>query len=160
MIDLQNVKMILFDFDDTLCIHRDHSSGEDEDYDKTVFNKNNAWSNCEPSIIMKSFLRFIMNEKKYEVGLISATCTYVHSEMKVKWVEKNYGYKIENLCVGSAQYKLREMKAICSSKGYKQSEILLIDDLWDTLEMCNDNGFQAASPMEVANYVIQNGLLR
>jgi hypothetical protein len=32
MQNIAKLKIILFDFDDTLCIHTDHTSGGDEEY--------------------------------------------------------------------------------------------------------------------------------
>lgn len=55
MINFDKVKLVLFDFDDTLCIHRDHGSGGDREYDRAMILGDCGWWDrwgCKPSVFM------------------------------------------------------------------------------------------------------------
>lgn len=155
MLNLKKVKMILWDFDDTLCFHSDHSSPADEydtEYNVKVINGEDAYSTCKMNYSIAKLMNWAVNEGKRQ-GLVSGVTCFVHARNKENWVKDHYGVALENFCVSSQEMKLGIMVAIAEAFGFEHDEILLVDDLWENLERAADNGFQSASPVEVINYV-------
>lgn len=154
MINLENTKVILFDFDDTLCIHEEHQSNEEQ---KRIYNKNvlkegiQAWSG-KPNIHMKKFMKEC-EKKNIQMGLISATVSVKHAKGKHDWVLMNYGINLENFCVGTFENKLAIMFAIADAYNIPKSQIMIVDDYWENLERAANAGFTVCSPMEVVNFV-------
>ena len=160
MIDFNLIKFVLFDFDDTLCIHKKHSSNSQDDleYDKKVLLMGSrAWNNMDKSIHMQKFMN-VCKKKNIRMGLISATCSFQHSQGKHDWVFAQYGVDLENFCVGTFEDKLRIMIAISEAYEIPRNQILIVDDLWENLERAANNDFMACSPMEVVNYIEINNL--
>lgn len=155
MIDIQKVKMILWDFDDTLCFHSDHSSPLDEfdtEYNVGVLLNQDVYSTCDMNYTIKRFMDYAKRENKRQ-GLISGVTCFIHASNKENWVKEHYDIVLENYCVGSQEMKLGMMLAIAKACDYTRDEILLVDDVWENLERAADNGFQSATPVEIINFV-------
>lgn len=152
MINIDNLKLALFDFDDTLCIHKNHQTGSEEEYFKKILLGQNAWETCETNIHLKYFMEELI-KRNIKLGLISTTVSFKHMEAKQKWVEQNYGIKLENYCVNTFENKLMMMKAISNAFNILPEEILIVDDLYENIERAANNNFQACTPIEVVNYV-------
>ena len=159
MINLDKIKIVLWGFDDTLCIHEFHSGDSDSkrmyNFD-VLFNGKDAWNMCKPNIFMKKFMNLCLN-KNIKQGLISTTISYKHATGKCEWVRENYGIELENFCVGTYKAKIDMMLAISDAYDYEKYEILIVDGFGENLERAADNGFQACSPMEVVNYILDKG---
>lgn len=155
MIKLEKIKMILWDFDDTLCFHSDHRSVKDKfdtSYNIKVLSGKNAWENCRPNTSIKQFMH-LAQSKSIRQGLISGCSSYVHMIKKQEWVYKHYNINLENFCVCSQDMKLGIIKAIAEVNNYKPEEILFVDDMWENLEKVADLGYQSCSPVEVINFL-------
>lgn len=154
MINIENTKIVLLDFDDTLCIHENHQGDEDD----SIYNKNilkigiDTWSNCSPNIHLKRFMEECI-KRNIKLGLISATMSYPHMKAKNDWVLDNYGIELENYCVGTYEGKVKIMIAISDAFNIPREQILIIDDLYENLERAAKNGFMACTPMEIVNYI-------
>lgn len=153
MINFEKLEMVLFDFDETLCIHTKH---EDQDYvqfcSNVLLNREKAWSDCSPSTHMKKFMD-ICQKRYISMGLISAASEYFTMLYKAKYVLENYGIALENFCVGKIELKVPTMKAISEAYNIEPSNMLIVDDNVPTIMSAIDAGFQACSPMEVVNFV-------
>ena len=159
MIALENIKIVLWDFDDTLCMHEFHDGNGDSDHMYNVdvlLHGTDAWNTCKPNIHMKRFMTLCCN-KGIRQGLISSTIFYKHAANKCDWVKDKYGVELENFCVGTPKAKLDMMLAIADAYNYKRDEILIVDDFWENLERAANNGFQACTPMEVVNFIVEAG---
>lgn len=153
MLDIGKLKIVLFDFDDTLCIHSDHKSGGDDIYNtKIVAEDMSVWGTCEINEQMAQFIK-ICKTKRIRLGLISITASFCHMDMKQRFVKQMYGIELENFCVGIQEGKLDMLNAIAAAYGYQKDEIAIVDDYWYQLERAADAGFQAYSPMQIVNYV-------
>lgn len=155
MINLDNIQLVLFDFDDTLCIHKDHRSSEVKDlqYNINVLRIGaDTWNDCDTNPHMKLFMD-ICADKYIRMGLISATMGYIHSQAKHDWVLSKYGIDLENYCVGTFENKLKIMQAISLAFDIPKNRILIVDDLYENLVRAANDGFQACNPMEVVNYI-------
>ena len=155
MINLNNVKIVLYDFDHTLCIHSYHDCSNDTTHEyniEVLLHGKDAWSDCKLNMHMKKFIEEC-NKRGIRQGLISATHSYKHASAKNDWVKTNYGIELENFCVATADDKIEMMNSIADAYKYSRDEILIVDDYWYTLEKAANNYFQACSPMEVVNYI-------
>ena len=73
MLNLKKVKMILWDFDDTLCFHSDHSSPTDTydtEYNVKVLNREDAYATCKMNYSIAKLMNWAVNEGKRQ-GLVS-----------------------------------------------------------------------------------------
>ena len=157
MIDVKKIKIILWDFDDTLCFHSDHTSALDEfdtEYNVGVLLGQDVYSACSMNNSIKRFIDYAKRENKRQ-GLISGVDCFIHAKNKENWVKEHYNVELENYCVSSQEMKLGMLIAIAEAFDYARDEILLVDDVWDNLERAADNGFQSATPVEVINFVEQ-----
>lgn len=161
MIKNENLKIVLFDFDDTLCIHNRSIHYSDEEYYKLLIHSSEWWTKigCEPSKHMKEFM-LLMKSQGTRLGLISQTDSYIHMIRKNEWVQTNYEIELENFCVACNVSKVNMMIALSKAYNIRRNTILLVDDKESILCEAVNNGFQAASPMEVVNYITDEKRLR
>ena len=152
---LENLEMVLFDFDDTLAVHSqghrisDHlmeylsyiHSGE-------TFPK--SWNKSKPNLQLKKFMDYLAY-KNIPMGLISGVRDCKTAERKIKWVKENYGYLLENYCVSSQEQKIIELKVLAKVNRLHENQIAIIDDLYPNLEKAESEGFVALSPMQIVN---------
>lgn len=160
MIDVKKIKIILWDFDDTLCFHSDHTSALDEfdtEYNVGALLGKDVYYTCSMNYTIKRFIDYAKRENKRQ-GLISGVDCFIHAKNKENWVIEHYGIELENYCVGSQEMKLGMLIAIAEAFNYAHDEILLVDDVWDNLERAADNGFQSATPVEIINFVEEHKL--
>lgn len=155
MINFEQLKFVLFDFDETLCIHTNHVSWDKEDqlkYESSLILGEYTWKNSRPNNHMLNFMN-ICKESNIKMGFISHVDSYTQAKEKFKWIRNAYGLELENFCVGKREYKVETLKAISKAYNLPVHSILIVDDLYITLEEAANSGFQAATPMEVVNYI-------
>lgn len=154
MINLDALKIVLFDFDDTLAIWNTHKCGEDDaEYVRTVLDFGTlTWQQCKPNKQMKQFMQ-MCKDKNIRMGLISKTCTVLHMHGKQQWVKENYGFELENFCVSEMPFKLEMLKGIEKAYGYQRDEIAIIDDFYEHTTNAANNDFCAYTPMEIVNFI-------
>lgn len=153
MIDLNKVKLVLFDFDDTLCFAADHGR-EMEGYGEAMVKGDiTYWGEtyCQPN---EGIYRFMCKcrDMGIRMGLISAVdyvCTAIN---KINWVQAMYCFQLENWCVGERSQKVKMIQSLLNANGYKPEEILFVDDIFYALEEAYDLKVQVASPCEVINF--------
>lgn len=152
------IKLVLFDFDDTLCIHEEHGDSPEEQmgYNKRVLTEGaGAWSNLMPSRHMGALMK-ICAGNNVRMGLISAAMSFAHMKGKADWVKKAYGYDLENYCVRTPEAKVDMMIALSEANEIPRDQILIVDDYWLTLERAANAGFKSASPMQIVNFIESN----
>ena len=154
MIHYDRIRLVVFDFDDTLCIHQFHGTRSSREYEHSMLQGKNYWSGhgAKPNVQMQEFIRMCQADGK-EIGLISATESFVHMSMKQKWAEENYHVKFKNFCGGTWEKKIEILEDICEALDYDSREILIVDDMVQTLRLAEDAGFQACTPMAVVNLI-------
>ena len=143
---LENLEMVLFDFDDTLCIHSHRSDSYEElmEYLSYIHSGETfpkSWNKSKPNLQLKNI----------PMGLISGVRDCKTAERKIKWVKENYGYLLENYCVSSQEQKIIELKVLAKVNRLHENQIAIIDDLYPNLEKAESEGFVALSPMQVVN---------
>lgn len=152
MINLDEIKLVVYDFDDTLCIHEKHSDSEDEEhlYNITVLKEGSKAYTGSTNIQMKWFIDKC-TKLGIRQGLISATRSYKHASAKCNWVSENYGINLEDFCVGNPRDKIEMLCSIKDAYNLEEYEILLVDDYWQNLEDAANKGFSCCTPMEIVN---------
>lgn len=155
IIDLSKVRYVFFDFDDTLCIHKNRQFLKYEDYIKLLYQEKeniSLWSPNDKSQHMQRFMDLCFS-KYISMYLISWVKTSLESNIKQKWVFKTYGYLLENMCVGSIELKTEIIQYFCSAKNISTDSVLIIDDSPEVLNNAAKNNIQAASPMEIVSFI-------
>lgn len=151
------IEMVLFDFDDTLCIHNEHGYSIDKErlfYERVLLKSTKLWENCSINEQLKSFM-CLCKKNNIQMGLISALSICASSALKVNWVKENYGFELENYCVGSPGEKTEMLIALSNIHNIPREHIMIIDDLYSTIDSASNKGFVAVSPMQIVNYVNQ-----
>lgn len=155
MFDLTKTDMVLFDFDDTLCIHSERGAWSAQDYEQfvvnTIRNKTNyPHSACNAQ--MRKFLQYC-SQMNIATGLISHVGSAREAESKTIWIYQVYGVSIADYSVSSREKKVPMLQAIAKANGLSCKRIMLVDDMCITLDEAADAGFQTATPMEIVNFV-------
>lgn len=154
-----NIKYVLFDFDDTLCVHSDHKSLSYEAYHAygvNILNDKCAGEQLYPTSNASIHMhRFIETCQRFniKIGLISHVGSVPQSIAKIKWAEEWYKTKFENFCVSTREQKVEMLKCISDNTGIERSQILIVDDAFPTLTEAADAGFMTATPMEIVNFI-------
>lgn len=155
MLDIDNLKLVCFDFDDTLCIHS-HCLDSYEDrmeylsyiHSGETFPK--SWNKSKPNLQLKLFMDYL-HTKGTKMCFIGDADSFKESERKLKWVKENYDYWLENYCVFSHEQKIIELKVLARVNMLHANQIAIIDDMYTNLKKAESEGFVALSPMQVVN---------
>lgn len=150
-IDLSNIKVVIFDFDDTLAIHKDkefskHRSESEENFVNfylNAYNKPNCfYDEIEPCIKSEILDVFIKELRKRNIKMycLSGMNFTFHLKAKQSFINKYYGEDIEILSTSSQELKLKGVKIIQKINNCNLDEILFIDDRKDVIELLTQNG--------------------
>lgn len=153
-IDLNNVKVVIFDFDDTLAIHKDkdfakHRRESEEKflnyYLNAYQNPNCFYEEIEPCVKSEILYEFIKNLRSKEIKIycLSGMKFSFHLKAKQSFVDKHYGNDIEVISTSSQELKLDGVKIIQRINNCNLDEILFIDDRQDVITLLNKNGVKA-----------------
>lgn len=161
-IDLNNIKVVVFDFDDTLAIHKDkdYVKHRNENEEKRLGYYLNAYENpetfyeeiepCDKSETLCSFINELRN-KNIKMCCLSGMNFSFHFKAKQNFINKNYGNDIELFSAGSQQLKLDGIRIIQQICNCSLDEILFIDDRKDVVELMNSNSINAILITDLTN---------
>jgi len=153
-IDLDNIKIAFFDFDETLAIHNDkdfikhRNQGEDKRlgyYLNAYKNPDTFYEHIEPCIksdILYNFINELRN-RNIKIYCLSGMKNSFHLKAKQNFVSKHYGEDIEILSVATQESKLDGVKIIQMLYNCSLDEMIFIDDNKNTIEYLNNNGVKA-----------------
>ena len=159
-IDLSNIKVVIFDFDGTLAIHKDKDfvKHRNENEDKRLNYYSNAYQNpehffedielCDRSEVLYNLIEELRN-KNIKMYCLSGMKFSFHFNAKKNFINKNYGNDIELVSVGTQQLKLDGIKIISKVNGCNLNEVLFIDDLEDTVNYLKSNGINAINVNDI-----------
>lgn len=157
---LDNIKIVIFDFDDTLAIHKDKEfiKHRNESEEKRLGYYLNAYENpetfyesiesCERSEILYKFIEKLRN-KNIKMYCLSGMKFSFHFKAKQNFIKKHYGDDIELISASSQQLKLDGIKIIQKLNNCNLQNILFIEDLEDTINYLNDNGVKAINVKDI-----------
>ena len=150
-ININKIKVAIFDFDDTLAIHKDKNylQHRKESEDKRLGYFLNAYKNvdtfyenieeCAKSEVLYKLINDLRN-RGVKLYCLSAMKYSFHLKAKQSFINKHYGEDIEVLTVASQELKLDGVKIIQKINDCNLNEILFIDDRKDVIELLNKNG--------------------
>lgn len=153
-VDLNSIKVAVFDFDETLAIHKDkdftkHRSESEENFTNWYYNAyknpNNFYEEIEPctkSEILYDLINNLRNEK-IKMYCLSGMKFSFHLKAKQTFINKYYGNDIEVISTSEQELKLKGIRVIAKLNNCKLNEILFIDDNKDVVILLEKNGIKA-----------------
>lgn len=78
MLDIKKIKIIMWDFDDTLCFHSDRTSPLDEfdtEYNVNVLLGKDVYTTCSMNNSIKRFINYEKRENKRQALVSGCECT-------------------------------------------------------------------------------------
>lgn len=149
-IHLENIKVVVFDFDDTLAIHTDkeYCKHRRENEDKYLNYYLNAYQypdhfyedieKCSKSEVLYHFIVDLRN-KGIKMYCLSGMKFSFHLKAKQSFIDKHYGNDIEIISTATQELKVDGIKIIKKINDCKLEEILFIDNRKDVVEFLNKN---------------------
>lgn len=164
-INLDNIKVAIFDFDDTLAIHKDKNYIEQRNeneknllnyYLNAYLNPNSFYDSIEPCDISKSIFKLITILRKNNVKLycVSGMKFSFHFKAKENFVHKYYGNDIEMISTKNQELKVDAVKIISKINNCDLNEILFIDDIENNITIFNKIGINALLPDDIDSIII------
>lgn len=150
-----DIKLVVCDFDDTLCMHTALNHCIDDDVYRYNFLQcalqgKSPYSDFDrPAPYMD---RFLCKFKQKGVPVVTVTIVYTSLDMisKSNWLLGEYTCKFDSVIgVGDAEDKISTLEDLCRFYNIKKEEALLIDDRRDIRKMAISKGFNAMSPEAV-----------
>lgn len=165
-IDLNNIKVAIFDFDDTLAIHKDKDyikhRNENEDhllnyYLNAYLNPNSFYEKDEPCSILESVqtLIKILSSKGVKIYCLTGMKFSFHLKAKEHFVHKYFSNDIEVISTRSQELKEDAVKILQRVNGCNLNEILFVDDMRENIIRFNNMGIYALLPNEVDSLLTQ-----
>lgn len=168
---LKNIKLAIFDFDDTLAIHKDKDyiehrkeigkSGENN-YFKYAFEFPDIFYDklepCEVSVDMQNLIGYLRlhNVKMY---CLSGMRMSLHSSAKQSFINKHYGSDIKLLSASTQEYKVDVVNILQDSYRLNSNEILFVDDLEKVVNLMKEQGYVSLLESDVKNIKIDGKTL-
>lgn len=159
-IDLHDIKVAVFDFDDTLAVHKDKNFSEHRnktEEDKIEFYVNaykepkRFYDEIEPCERSEKLYNLIEELRKKEIKVYCLSGMEFSFNLKAKqnFVNKYYGEDIEVISAAKQELKLKGLKIIAKINECKLKEMLFVDDRESVIELLAENGVKAVKVDEV-----------
>ena len=153
-INLDNIKVAVFDFDETLALHKDkdytkHRDESDETFAAFFANAYQSpahfYDEYEICTRNESLYRLICDLRARGVKLycLSGMKYSFHFEAKRAFVKEHYGEDIEMLFAASQDRKLKCVKVLQKMNDCALEEILFVDDRRDVVDLMRQNKINA-----------------
>ena len=159
-VDINKIKVVIFDFDDTLAIHKDKDfdAHRNESEDKRLGYYLNAYENpetfydeiepCTRSEVLYNLINKL-RDRNIKLYCLSGMKFSFHFKAKQNFINKHYGDDIELVSAGNQQLKLDGIKIIQKHNKCELNEILFVEDLEDTINYLRSNGINAINVNEI-----------
>ena len=158
--ELNNIKVAIFDFDDTLAIHKDkdylkHRNENEEKllnyYLNAYLNPESFYETIEPCIISEQILKLINTLKKNNVKIycVSGMKFSFHLKAKEHFVHKYYSNDIEVISARNQELKIDAAKIISKINKCNLDEVLFVDDIEENIIRFKNVGIKALLPNEI-----------
>ena len=153
--DLSNIKVAFFDYDDTLCIHRVFESGwrGDDLYIRALVLNDEDWyincKYCRPSSAVDKFAQLLEQNGIVNNVLTWSECNMLEAARR-KFLEVNYEAVFNKIyIVGNREDKVKLISDFAVVLGLRREQILLIDDHPTTRGEFREAGFKTISVSEI-----------
>ena len=153
-IDLSNIKLAVFDFDDTLAIHKDRDfmkkhfecgqENKNNYYFNAYINPDSFYDNIEPCEKSEVLYKLIMalREKGVKMYCMSGMKFSFHLKAKQAFIDKYYGNGIEVISAASQELKLQGIKVLQKISNCELNEVMFIDDRRSVIDLLAENGIK------------------
>mgnify|MGYP004603131415 FL=1 len=159
-VNLNNIKLVIFDFDETLAIHKDsdftkHRSETEENfinwYYNAYTNPERFYDEIEPCVKSEVLYNFVndLRSRNIKMYCLSGMKFSFHLKAKQAFVNKYYGKDIEVISTSLQELKLISVKILQKINNCNLDEILFIDDKSDVVELLNQNGIKAINVEDI-----------
>ena len=163
--NLKNIKVAIFDFDNTLAIHKDndykkHRNESEEKlqnyYLNAYLNPEKFYEIIEPCNISESILKLINILKKNNVKIycVSGMKFSFHLKAKEYFVHKYYGNDIEVISTRNQELKIDAAKIISKVNNCNLNEVLFVDDIEENIINFNNVGTNALLPNDIDSLIV------
>lgn len=165
---IANIKLALFDFDDTLAIHKDKDYvahrkelGENNYFRKAFENPDTFYETIEPCDISSDMYNLICCLRLYNVKMycLSGMRMSLHFAAKQSFIDKHYGSDIKLLSSSTQEGKVDVVKILQQTLNCKSEEILFVDDLQVVVDLMKEQGCMALLESEVKNITVNGKTL-
>lgn len=159
-LNLDNIKVVIFDYDGTLAVHRDKDfvKNRNENVDKRLNYYANAYQNpsnfyidiepCDRSEALYKLIQELRN-KNIKMYCLSGMKFSFHFKAKQDFINTQYGADIELISAGTQELKLDGIKIISKLNKCNLDEVLYIEDLEDTVNFLKSNGINVINVNEM-----------
>ena len=148
------IKVAIFDFDETLALHKDKEYTKHRDESEENFaaffarayqEPNGFYDTVEPCERSEALYALICKLRASGTKLycLSGMKYSFHFEAKRAFVEEHYGKDIEMLFTASQDRKLKCVKVLAKMNDCALDEVLFVDDRQDVIELLSEAGVQA-----------------
>lgn len=159
-INLKNIKVAIFDFDDTLAIHRDRDylqhRNENEENLQNYFlnaylNPEKFYEIIEPCNISQSILKLIdiLRKNNVKIYCVSGMRFSFHFKAKEYFVHKYYGEDIELISTRNQETKIDAVRIISKVNNCNLNEVLFVDNIAENIVNFSNVGINALLPDDV-----------
>ena len=163
-INLSNIKVAIFDFDDTLAIHKDkdyqkHRNESEEKLQNYYLNAyltpEKFYEIIEPCNMSESILKLIniLRKNNVKIYCVSGMKFSFHLRAKEYFVHKYYGNDIEVISTRNQQLKIDAAKIISKVNNCNLNEILFVDDIEENIIDFDKIGINALLPGNVDSLI-------
>lgn len=154
----EHIRLIFFDFDDTLFTHYTNQRFRDDDIIMTSLLQTEAKEQGsgykvydilgKPNQLMREFVE--EETDKIPKFCITWVADSIMLKFKKQWLDKYYPRKITDLVgTSSPERKMKTMQIIASAYGVPTNEVLFVDDKYDTVAQAIKYGFCGMTTVEV-----------
>lgn len=159
-IDLRKIKLAIYDFDDTLAIHRDRDYvqhrkelGELTYFEKAYCNPENFYDEIDPCDVSENMLNLTAYLRLHNVKMfcLSGMRMSIHAQAKQEFINKHYGNDIQLVSASSQEGKVEVVQILQKVNGCSPDEVLFVDDLHKVIDLINSQGFNGILVTEVHN---------
>ena len=163
-INLSNIKVAIFDFDDTLAIHKDndykkHRNESEEKLQNYYLNAyltpEKFYEIIEPCNMSESILKLIniLRKNNVKIYCVSGMKFSFHLKAKEYFVHKYYGNDIEVISTRNQQLKIDAAKIISKVNNCNLNEVLFVDDIEENVINFDKIGINALLPSDVDSLI-------
>lgn len=163
-INLNDIKVAIFDFDNTLAIHKDkdyieHRNENEEKLNNyflnAYLNPKKFYETIEPCYISQSILELINILRKNNVKIYCVSGMRFSFNFKAKeyFVHKYYGEDIELISTKNQETKVDAVKIISKINNCNLNEVLFVDEVKENVDRFIEVGINALLPNDVDSLI-------
>lgn len=152
MVDIKYIQACFMDFDDTILVRTRRAPNLDYfEYmmkgDSSIFNRDNR-------AIGRGIQDFIRQCRNNGIKLYTLTCAKSNMmyRAEMKWLDETFGVGTfsDVFITSTREYKVKLIEYWHGAYHIPKANILLVDDIPEITDMAFNDGFQVASPQEIA----------